>query len=274
MRNFSGMNLLYLVTDISCCYTKSWKQKCFFRNPKLLKFYPAICNLLQHFFNWGIEFHVRLSGKDYLFTVPRSDITEYCTERWILYILPIFLLLNWIFPVSLIDKTSCHCLLVFVLSFHDQFPLGQILFIPHLPVLFSLFVLPEKSDVMINLVLWCHWVCTLVNLPLHQCTQWWTETSLLPLSTVVGEIENEAKIWCAMRTFGSSCLFKILMASPLLPWGRWPFLGQLPIALLLSSLCWNASKPSVYTLFSSSAKCIQHRLIMCLSAATITLDFY
>lgn len=86
--------------------------------------------------------------------------------------------------------------------------------------------------------------------------------------------ENEAKIWCAMRTYGSSCLFKILMASPLLPWGRWPFLGQLPTALLLSSLCWNASKPTVFTLFSSSAECNQHRLIMCLSAATITFDSY
>lgn len=122
----------------------------------------------------------------------------------------------------------------------------------------------------------------MVPLSLHPC-----QLAIAPMYTVVnwnvsvafvycGALwhENEAKIWCVMRTYGSSCLFKILIASPLLPWGRWPFLGQLPTALLLSSLCWNASKPTVYTLFSSSAESNKHRLIMCLSAATITLDFY
>lgn len=251
----------------------------FFRNPKLLKFYSAICIFCNIFLTEVLssmyDSQAKIIYLQYQEVMLLNTVlnAEYCTFH------QFFLLLNWIVPVSLMDKTSCHCLLVFVLSFHDQFPQGQILFIPHLPVLFSLFVLPEKSELMINLVLWCHWVCTLVNLPLHQCTQWWTETSLLPLSTVVlygrkqSWHENEAKIWCVMRTFGSSCLFKILMASPLLPWSRWPFLGQLPTALLLSSLCWNASKPTVYTLFSSSAECNQHRQIMCLFAATITLDF-
>lgn len=55
------------------------------------------------------------------------------------------------------------------------------------------------------------------------------------------------------ENIGSFCLFKILMASALLRWGRWPFLGHLPTALLLWNLCWNASKPTVFTLFSRSA---------------------
>lgn len=70
--------------------------------------------LLQHFFNWSIEFHVRLSGKDYLFTVPRSDVIEYCTERWILYIPPIFFApeLNrssFINGQDLLSLSSCLC---------------------------------------------------------------------------------------------------------------------------------------------------------------------
>lgn len=94
-------------------------------------------------------------------------------------------------------------------------------------------------------------------------TPWWTCCVWFAAYSVVSgtllcvrkpswrDIESER--WCMMRNFGSFCLFKILMASPLLPWGRWPFLGHLPTALLLSRLCWNASKPTGYTLFSRSA---------------------
>lgn len=84
---------------------------------------------------------------------------------------------------------------------------------------------------------------------------------------------NEYERWHVMRNFSSFCLFKILMASTLLPWGRWPFLGHLPTALLLWNLCCNASKPAVYTLFSRSAECEQPRLIISLLTIRNTIDF-
>lgn len=49
------------------------------------------------------------------------------------------------------------------------------------------------------------------------------------------------------------CLFKISMASPLLPWGRWPSLGCLPTAMLLSSICKNARKAISLDPFQQSA---------------------
>lgn len=51
----------------------------------------------------------------------------------------------------------------------------------------------------------------------------------------------------------SICLFKILMASLLLPWGGWPSLGRLPTAMLLSSICRNASKAISLDPFQQSA---------------------
>lgn len=58
-------------------------------------------------------------------------------------------------------------------------------------------------------------------------------------------MDRKHAVW--WETHWSFCHFKILMASR----GRWPSLGRLPTAMLLSNVCRNASQPLVSTPFSS-----------------------
>lgn len=181
------------------------------------------------------------SSVSYFCVVLICDLCEWTVWDYVIsctfHSIPFIYLLicSWIESFQFQESTKPPVIVLLSPAFTINLSFGDILFIPHLPVWFSLFVLPERTELSVHLVF-------TAPRSSHPC-----EHAVTPVCSVVnGAVlsvgksswrDMESERWCMMRNFGSFCLFKISMASPLLPWGCWPFLGHLPTALLLSRLC-------------------------------------